>query len=1203
MNKIYSILTVCLLLILSSLHSGAQTTVYCSATGAANSYTTGYTTYATRTDGNALVNSSSVATSQERGFAVFNLAAMNIPATATITSVTLSLHFSLNGSTFVPTVYGITGNLSTVTNASTLFGNIVVGTSICTGSWGSGSSVNLALNSATLSLIQANYNSTISIGFASSGTTNTNIYTITGESGTGGSSAATAPTLAITYTCSPSLTISSNLGDTICTSNSVVFSSSIINGGTTPSYQWKKNNTNITGATNATYTTSSISNADVFSCVLTSNASCASTSTATSNTHTMKVVSSAVPTVSISANPGNAICNGSSVTFSGTAVYGGATAMYQWKKNGTNIAGATSPTYTTSTASNSDVFKCVTTSSLSCASPNTANSNNITMAVTAVNLPTISISASNGNTICSGASTTFSSVITNGGTNPTYQWYKNGSLISGATGSSYTSSTVNNSDVFRCILTSTLLCANPLIDSSNNIVMTVNPNLTPSISISSSGNTICSGSSVIFSSTISNGGTSPSYQWKKNGTNISGATSAGYTNNTASNSDVFSCVLTSSVTCVTSSTAISGNITMTVNANLVPSLNITASTGNTICNGSSVTFSGSATNGGTSPSYQWKKNGVNIAGATSSSYTSSALINSDVISCVLTSNLPCPTPATVNSNSITMTVNPIIIPTISISANNGDTICSGNTITFSTTITNGGNAPAYQWKKNGTTLAGASNATYSTSMVTNGNIFSCVLTSSATCATLANSNNAGITVVNSASPTVTISSSPGDTICSGNSISFSSSAFYTGGAPSYQWKKNGTAITGATNASYTATSASNGDVYKCVITSSLSCASPASASSNNKTIAVYTMVTPTVSISTAQGDTICIGNSVTFSSTITDGGNAPTYRWLKNGNLIAGANNNNYTSATISNSDFFVCVLTSNRPCISAAVDSSNSVAMTVNPLVTPTINISANPGNNICEGAIATFNSNAGNAGSAATYKWYKNGAAVPGGINAVLSTGAILNGDVFNCILTSSAACASPATATSNNIAMTVNANVLPTVAISVNPGTSISQGMNVSFSSYVSNGGTNPSYKWFLNGNMIAGANNSSYSSATLNNGDRVSVTVTSSALCALPASVSSSSDTISFIATGIAQINGTNIGMVLYPNPTNGMFTINVSGKGTLYLYTVSGQTIYQIGIPEKTSVVNLPTDLAKGVYFCKFISKQGLESGIVRIIYQ
>lgn len=1196
-------MTVCMIAMLSSFYSDAQMTVYCSATGSAGSYITGYVTSTTKTDGSILVNTSNVSANVTRGYAVFNISALNIPATATITSVSLNIHFSLSGSPFSPTVYGLNSNLSTITSASTIFSNISNGTQLSSANWSSSSPVSIASNTSLINFIQSNYNSTISLGFAAPSASSNNAYTMTGETGTGGSSTATAPTLTITYTCTPSITMNANTGDTICSGNAVVFASSIINGGTTPGYQWKKNGTNISGATNPNYTTSSISNSDVFSCVLTSNAACATTNTATSNTQTMKVVSSAVPTVSISANPGSTICNGSAVTFSSTAVYGGGSPTYQWKKNGINITGATSSTYTTSTASNNDAFKCVVTSSLSCASPGTANSNSITMAVTPISLPTISISASNGNTICSGASVTFSSIITNGGPSPTYQWTKNGSIISGATSSSYTSSTISNGDIFRCILTSNLPCASPQIDSSNNIAMTVNPNLVPGISISSSGSTICSGSSVIFSSSISNGGTSPSYQWKKNGTNISGATSASYTNNTASNGDVFSCVLTSNATCVTSNTATSGNITMTVNANLAPSLNITASTGNTICSGTSVTFSSSATNGGTSPSYQWKKNGINIAGATSSSYTSNALINNDVITCVLTSSLPCPTPATVNSNSIAMTVNPIIIPTISVSANNGDTICSGNTVTFSTTITNGGNAPAYQWKKNGTNITGANNATYGTSMITNGNVFSCVLTSSATCAILANSNNATMTVVNSANPTVTISSSPGDTICSGSSVSFSSSAFYTGGTPSYQWKKNGINITGATNASYTTTFASNGDVYKCVITSSLSCANPATVNSNNKTMAVYTMATPTISINTAQGDTICTGNTVTFSSTITDGGSAPTYHWLKNGNLIAGANNNSYTSATISNGDLFVCILTSNRPCVSAAIDSSNSVTMTVNPLVTPTVSINANQGSNICEGAIVTFNSNASNAGSSASYKWYKNGTLVPGGINSVLTTGAILNGDVFNCILTSSATCASPATATSNDIAMTVNANVLPTVAISANPGTNISQGTNVSFSTYISNGGTNPSYKWFLNGNAIAGANNSSYSSGTLNNGDRISVTVTSSALCAQPASVSSNSDTIRFIATGITHVNGMDKDMSLYPNPTNGIFTISVSEKGTLYLYTRTGQTIYQIEIPEKTSVVNLPADLAKGVYFGKFISKQGTVSDIVRIIYQ
>jgi hypothetical protein len=76
-----------------------------------------------------------------------------------------------------------------------------------------------------------------------------------------------------------------------------------------------------------------------------------------------------------------------------------------------------------------------------------------------------------------------------------------------------------------------------------------------------------------------------------------------------------------------------------------------------ICAGDSVTFTASAINGGVTPSWQWKKNGVNV-GSNSSTYTALSLVNHDTISVVLTSNDPLASPLTVVSNSIVVAVKP-----------------------------------------------------------------------------------------------------------------------------------------------------------------------------------------------------------------------------------------------------------------------------------------------------------------------------------------------------------------------------------------------------------------------------------------------------------------------------------------------------------------------------------------------------------------
>ena len=137
--------------------------------------------------------------------------------------------------------------------------------------------------------------------------------------------------------------------------------------------------------------------------------------------------------------------------------------------------------------------------------------------------------------------------------------------------------------------------------------------------------------------------------------------------------------LTSQYGCISSK-----SIVITINPVLVPSVSIAASA-TTICNTTSVTFTATPINGGTTPIYQWKKNGVNV-GTNSATYTDATLANGDVVSCTMTSNATCYSVQVVNSNTITMTVNPLpIVNSITGSA----TICALNSVTLSDSTPSG----------------------------------------------------------------------------------------------------------------------------------------------------------------------------------------------------------------------------------------------------------------------------------------------------------------------------------------------------------------------------------------------------------------------------------------------------------------------------------------------------------------------------------
>ncbi len=103
----------------------------------------------------------------------------------------------------------------------------------------------------------------------------------------------------------------------------------------------------------------------------------------------------------------------------------------------------------------------------------------------------------------------------------------------------------------------------------------------------------------------------------------------------------------------------SGANTLTQSTTQSPSAGvaITASV-NPVCAGTSVTFTATPVNGGSTPSWQWKKNGAPVPGATNSTYTY-VPAQGDLITCQLTSGNPCTPNSPVTSNGITMTVSSV----------------------------------------------------------------------------------------------------------------------------------------------------------------------------------------------------------------------------------------------------------------------------------------------------------------------------------------------------------------------------------------------------------------------------------------------------------------------------------------------------------------------------------------------------------------
>lgn len=181
--------------------------------------------------------------------------------------------------------------------------------------------------------------------------------------------------------------------------------------------------------------------------------------------------------------------------------------------------------------------------------------------------------------------------------------------------------------------------------------------VTPSVNIvaSPTGN-ICSGTSVTFTATPTNGGTNPVYQWRKNGAHV-GTNSNTYTGASLANGDIITCRLNNNGHCVSPDSAISNSITMSVTSPVTPSVTIALTNGSIpVCSGNQLTFTATPVNGGGSPTYQWRLNGNTNIGGNSPVLNYSAFTNGDIVTCILTNTDGCTTVASATSNGITVTL-------------------------------------------------------------------------------------------------------------------------------------------------------------------------------------------------------------------------------------------------------------------------------------------------------------------------------------------------------------------------------------------------------------------------------------------------------------------------------------------------------------------------------------------------------------------
>ena len=770
-------------------------------------------------------------------------------------------------------------------------------------------------------------------------------------------------TVTVTGTVTASVAIATP-STSVCTGTSITFTATPTGGGTTPTYQWMLNNTAITSATNATYTTTTAADNDSYTVVMTSTAACASPATVTSNPIVITITTAETPAVTITASPGTTVCAGTGVTFTANPGGGGSAPTYKWYVNGA-LAGATNVTYLSSVLLDGDQVMVKMVSNSSCATTPNASSNVLTMSITAAATPSVAAAADN-TTICPGATITFTATPTQGGTTPTYQWKKNGTAISGETNSTYVTTGAANNDVYTVDMKSNAACAPTAAVTSNPVTITVTPVPTISVSITADNATICANNPVNYATTVTGSGATPAptYEWfitssatagsgTSQGAASTTATTFGTSALTATNNKVYVQVV-SNAACAATTAVASNVVAVTVNAGITAG---SIGSDQTICyNGTVAALTELTTSTAVTPSYAWEAGTSTsgpwtaIPGATNANYTPPAVgVTTDVyLHRVVTDGSAPSGCASATSNIVHITVLPQLVAG-AISAD--ETTCSGaaTTAMTSTLPTGGTGSFTYQWQSNTssatgtyTDIAGATNATYPAGNLTTTTYYQLVYTSvyntTGTCGSVTSTTPVTKTVTTTTIPTVSIND-PGQT-CDGTGMTFTATAAGAGTTPTYQWYLGTNPVgTNSNTYAYTAAIGDNGKSVTVKVTSSDVC-SGGPVTSAPVVLNIAGATTPTVAITTPTTQ-ICVGMPATFTATGTGTGGSPSFQWYENGNPV-GTNSPTYTSTTLASSTDQVWVsMTSSLACIAAGASNpvlSNKVSIAVKPIPTPAI-------------------------------------------------------------------------------------------------------------------------------------------------------------------------------------------------------------------------------------------------------------------------
>jgi hypothetical protein len=394
------------------------------------------------------------------------------------------------------------------------------------------------------------------------------------------------------------------------------------------------------------------------------------------------------------------------------------------------------------------------------------------------------------------------------------------------------------------------------------------------------------------------------------------------------------------------------------------------------CIGDTVTLY--ATASGTSVRYQWYKDYKPLTGATTPvlSFTGIRETESGLYHCIMTGLAPCDA---VSSDTAVLYINrPIEV----LKQPESKVVSKGSTVSFEVSA-NANYVIAYQWKKNGVDIQNNMRISGAQSPslvirdidVNDAAEYTCLATGPGNCGfNLTQPATLGVLSVG-------IVNAPEDvTVCEGRVARFNvnAQASPTGTGLSYQWFKNGVKIDGATLEflEFTNVQSANAGQYSVEVSATGNIVGKAMAISAPATLTVkQSLAITTEPEALKQG---CFGDTLRVSVTAT--GSNVSYQWYANGTALTGETASTFSrivdSTTLPTEKDYICIITSD-----CGIDTTRTVRYITLPVVSFVTTYPAE-GINVDFSKDYTFTANV--TGTNLTFKWFKNGVAIPGATQA---------------------------------------------------------------------------------------------------------------------------------------------------------------------------------------------------------------------------